>query len=419
MTEPLLLPDDRALNDRISLTGLRHYANCPRSGYLYAKYKGEARTDAMVRGSAFHEVADRAVRLMIAGGEKKIPADVAKALVSEVLMEMPVRVEDHDSLREMAHRFAEEWEIEPKQVVACETLFVVEIAGWEIRCRIDYGEVSGQRCYIADYKTSRSAPGYEDISRKRPDGTRAAKNFQLVMYAIAIAFGVPVRIEDCGECEAGTVREYAGGYKEVEGDCPTCDGKGYIEHREPFTVGDRVQKFDVELVFPAIDIDGKMLRRGVSLTRLELIEYRDSLLSVLTRLRESEAEGDWPAVVSDAACNECPAEGECPIPRAVRSPVEEVVSAEDAMRASMEWFRVKAENTARRAAIKRWVKANGEVLRFGADKEWRFVPTVRKRTAEDGSVTESAGTDFKDVTLSSEELEALTPEMAQQRGTNV
>lgn len=415
MPEPLHLPEDRALNDRISLTGLRHYANCPRSGYLYAKYKGEARTDAMVRGSAFHEVADRAVRLMLSQDEEKIPAEVAKALVAEVLAEMPVRVEDHDNLREMAYRFANEWVVKPKDAVACETLFVVELAGWKVRCRIDYAEVKGDRCYIADYKTSRAAPSYEDISRKRPDGTRAAKNFQLIMYAIALAFGYPVRIEDCGACQDGTTMVYGGGYKEYESDCPECDGKGYIEHVEPFGVADRPQTFDLELVFPAIDIDGKMLRRGVSLTRLELIEYRDSVVSVLARLRASEAEGDWPAVVSDAGCMECPAEGECPIPRAVRSPVEALSSEAEAVEASVLFHALKREQAGRRKEIKRFVKENGETLRFGADREWRFVPVERKR--EDGSA--SVGTDFKDVTLSSEELETapLSAEMAQSRET--
>lgn len=387
---PLHLPADRALNDRISLTGLRHYANCPHSGYLYAKYKGEARTDRMVAGSAFHEVADRAVRLCIAQDEKKIPAEVAKALVAEVLAEMPVRVEDHDRIREMAYRFAEEWEVNPQHVVACETLFVVELAGWQVRCRIDYSEVKGARCYIADYKTSRAAPSYEDISRKRPDGSRAAKNMQLIMYTVAMAYGRPVRID--------------------------ADG---VEHPEPFGVADRAQTFDMEFVYPAIDIDGKMLRRGVTLTRLELGEYRDSIASVLHRLRQSETDGEWPAVVSEAACSECPAEGECPIPRSVRSPVDEVESEEQAREESEAWHRIKAEQTARRAAIKKWVKANGESLRFGADKEWRFVPVTRKRTGENGEVTESTGTDFKDVTLSSEELEAgpLTATLAQHRGS--
>lgn len=426
----LHLPADRALNDRISLTGLRHYANCPRSGYLYAKYKGEARTDRMVAGSAFHEVADRAVRLCIAQEETKAPPEIGKAIVNEVLMEYPVRVEDHDRIREMAHRFLAEWEVDPQSVVACETLFVVELAGWQVRCRIDYASVNGERCEIRDYKTSRAAPSYEDISRKRPDGSRAAKNMQLIMYAVAMAYGKPVRIEDCGPCHGtGYLREIdMRGMDAQQGDaalvaaqeagnppCKYCDGQGYVEHVEPFGVADRAQTFDMEFVYPAIDIDGKMLRRGVSLTRLELGEYRDSIATVLHRLRQSEAEGDWPAVVSEAACSECPAEGECPIPRSVRSPVDEVVSEDQAREESEAWHRIKAEQTARRAAIKKWVKANGESLRFGADKEWRFVPVTRKRTGEDGSVTEGTGTDFKDVTLSSEELESLTPEMAQER----
>jgi hypothetical protein len=334
---PVTLP--KSLDGRASQTFLRHYALCPRSGYLYALHKGLESTAEMQRGSALHAVLERSIQTTMDQGEQFIPGELVKVIVGEVLAdpEFAVPVEEHDYLREMAWRWASEFSMDPHNVIALETLFELDIAGWKVRCRIDFAEsVEEDRAVrVEDYKSSRAAPPYEEISRKRPDGTRAAKNFQLVLYALALAFGVPVR-EDDG-----------------------------VETPEPFPVASTADRFDLEFVYPGIENrEEKMLRRPVSLTRAELDEYRVSLEGVVRRVEHSEETGDWPAVVSDEACSICPAAQECPIPRELRDHRGTINTLEECAEALEVLHREQQEIRARQSEIRRFVKDRGPV-RFG------------------------------------------------------
>jgi hypothetical protein len=185
--QPVHLPDDRRLHGKASQTLLRHYNTCPRSAYLYALNKGDASTPEMQRGSGLHAVIERASRAAIEGGEPFIPPEIVKAIVNEVLAdpEFAIPVEEHDYLRESAYRWGAEWTVDPDPEVwkAAETLFALDIGGYQVRCRIDFAELRdrGAVVYVADYKSSRAAPAFEDVSRKRADGTLMAKNFQLVL----------------------------------------------------------------------------------------------------------------------------------------------------------------------------------------------------------------------------------------------
>jgi hypothetical protein len=371
--QPVHLPEDRHLHGKASQTLLRHYNACPRSAYLYALHKGDASTPEMQRGSGLHAVTERATSLAIEQGEPFVPPEIVKAIVNEVLAdpEFAIPVEEHDYLRESAYRWAAEWAVDPASVVAVETLFVLQLGGYEVRCRIDFAELRerGAVVYVADYKSSRAAPAFEDVSRKRRDGSLMAKNFQLVLYALVLAFGVPVRVEPCGAC---------GGNGFAEGDpsndlgCLECapeplsrPGPGYVEVPEPFPVAGRGQRFDLEFVFPGIeDRDGKMLRRPVTLTRLELEEYRASLEGLLARLAHSEESGDWPAVSSTTACNECPAASECPIPAELRDHRGEMNTPEQVAEALEKRHVEKKLNAAVQREISAFVKARGPV-RYG------------------------------------------------------
>ena len=198
------LPDGKGFNGRISQTALKHYALCPRSAYLYAKYRDvDLRTREMVRGSALHAVHERMIHMAVEMGEPTVPPEVVKVLLDEVLAEYPVPLEEHDYLREAVYRMASETAIDPNAVVACETLFVLHAGGYDVRCRIDFAELldDGAAVLVQDLKSSRHAPAFDELSRKRPDGTLAAKATQLVMYALVLAFGVPVREETCPTCE--------------------------------------------------------------------------------------------------------------------------------------------------------------------------------------------------------------------------
>lgn len=308
--EPVFLPPESAPG-RASMTFLRLYNQCARSGFLYAKHRRtEAQTVAMVRGSASHLIYERATNEALAAGEPSIPPEVVKVIVAEVLAELPVPVEEHDYIRESAYRWAAEWRLrEDERTVAVERLFVLGIGGWQVRCKVDYASADAEgRLYVADYKSGRGAPSYEKLARKRPDADwsdaparrLAAKSFQLIVYVLALAFGRPVD-------EAGEVGEPV-----VKG-CPEAIA---------------------EYVYPGIeDSEGRMLRRTVGLTRLEMLEYMESLEATLKRLDRSLETGDWPAVVSDEACQECPAQAECPIPVDLRSLAGQINGVEDAREA--------------------------------------------------------------------------------------
>jgi hypothetical protein len=255
----------------------------------------------MQRGSGLHAVIERGTSLAIEQGEPFVPPEIVKAIVNEVLAdpEFAIPVEEHDYLRESAYRWAAEWAVDPVSVVAVETLFVLQLGGYEVRCRIDFAELRerGAVVYVADYKSSRAAPAFEDVSRKRSDGSLMAKNFQLVLYALVLAFGVPVRVEECPICRVPMISARASTTAEVPS--VRAGRRPSMEVPEPFPVAGRAQRFDLEFVFPGIeDRDGKMLRRPVTLTRLELEEYRASLEGLLARLAHSEESGDWPAVAS-------------------------------------------------------------------------------------------------------------------------
>lgn len=126
---PVHLPEDRRPLGRASQTLLRHFDLCARSGYLYLLHRGEARTAEMERGRALHAVAERMVRLAIENGEVTVPAEVVKAEVDAVLADpsFNVPVSEHDRIREMAYRLAEETAVDPGAVVSVETLFVLDV----------------------------------------------------------------------------------------------------------------------------------------------------------------------------------------------------------------------------------------------------------------------------------------------------
>jgi PD-(D/E)XK nuclease superfamily len=344
------------------MTFLRHYNGCPRSGFFYAEHKGLASTMEMARGNAEHTILQRAVELMIAQGEPTLPPEIVKVIVNEVFAEQHVPFEEQDYVRESAFRWAEEVTIDPSKVIACETLIVLELAGWQVRCKIDFAETRDRTVLVRDYKSSRGAvPGYEELGRKRFDGTIRAKQFQLIVYALALVYGYPVRVETI---EWNT-------------------GPEYIETIEPFPLASHADQFDLELVFPGIeDREGKMVRRSVLLTRLELAEYRESLIGLLKRVENSERTGDWPAIESDAACGECPARSLCPIPLGLKDHAGVINTLEEAVEACEVYERRDDRQKALRKEIKLFAKPSRQSIRFGKDREYRWVYSESDRIGD-------------------------------------
>lgn len=367
----------KPLDRKVSQTLLRHFNSCHRSGYLYHETKGAVQTIEMLRGSAAHAIYERGTNLMIEQGEPILPPELIKVIANEVLAEYPLPIEEHDFVREQSYRWASEWTVDPGAVIACETLFVLELGGWQIRAKVDYSELraGGLQVYVADYKTGKGAPPYDDISRKRPDKTIAAKNFQLILYALAVVFGHPVVVEwvPC-DCQTRDGAIAAAQWDQ----CPICEGrKGErVETVEPFPVAPRAQEVIAEFIYPAIeDGEGLMLRRTMGLTRLELDEYRESMLAIVTQLQRAEETGDWPAIVSDLACDQCPAKMRCPIPTDLRDRRGEVNTMEELVEACERYFVEGKQREAMRKEIKSTAKALGGPrarVRFGKDRVWEI-----------------------------------------------
>src|SRR5215472_8891084 len=190
------------------MTFLNHANRCMRAGFLYAKHRRRGgQTVEMARGSAAHAVHERGTKAMLEAGEPELPPELCKAIVNEVLADYPVPIEEHDYLREYAHRWASQWRLrEDERVVAVERLFVLELAGWEVRCRVDFASADElNRVYVADFKSGRGAPPYDEIARRRPDVPdtapaqvrMSAKAFQLIVYVLAVVFGRPVARPAC------------------------------------------------------------------------------------------------------------------------------------------------------------------------------------------------------------------------------
>jgi hypothetical protein len=295
-----------------------------------------------------------------------------KTLLAEVLAEHPAPFEEQDYLREMIFRWASEVAFDPHMVIAVESLFQLQMGEWTVRARIDFAELleNDREIVIRDWKTSRAAPPFDEVARKMTDGRLVARSFQLVLYALLVRFGVPVLEVDCEQCR---IEMAAGERPEPDPDCLACDGTGKreIPATEPISAG--VNRFRMEFVYPGLeDREGKMVRRPVELDLLELEEYRSSLEGLLARVAKSEASGDWPAVVSDAACSECPAPSECPIPYEVRDHRGQVNSMEQAADAARVLDRMKATQRAVQTELRNFAKQNGSIRFDGKIMELVF-----------------------------------------------
>lgn len=445
--QPVHLPEDRKLDGKLSATFLMKFDACRRDAFLYRLHDGGPVSHAMLRGSALHLILQRSINAAIEQGEPMIPPEVVKAIADEVLADIDCPVGEHDLIREMSYRWAAQTTFDPSQVCAVETLCSLDVGSWQVRGKVDYAELleGGAAVRIRDWKSSRSLPSFEDMSRKRPDGTLAAKSMQLILYALLVAFGVPVRVEPCAACSGKGFTVEVGPGASMRIRCPECGGfnplldvrpqdrtpgmaermgRGYREIAEPFPLAGRAQRFDLEFVYPAVETrDGRMATRSVSLTRLELGEYRQSLEGMLRRVEQADRDGDWPAVPG-SHCSMCTASALCPIPAELRDHAGSINSIEQAQEAAAHLDRVKARASAVQTELKNFAKAHGVEIRYGADKAWRFVYSESERIVDKDGMFEAmqravdygepfersqfvkptSSTTFKPVTLTAEEL---------------
>lgn len=391
----MLSESSKLRRGRMSQTFARLFNQCPHAGFLYDTHGG-GRSQQMDRGTALHWIVERCIQ----HGEPKVPWEVAKAHISEAEQFLHVPFEERDFLSMMVYRWAEEFEI-PKgyRVAACEQLFEIDVDGWVVRCKVDLALVSedGKRLVVEDWKSSRAMPSQKEISEKRPDGTIGAKLFQLVLYALAVRYGVPVDRIACPDCKG------RGDGKRHDGEwayCPTCTGHGEVEVRQEKPLAPGVRDAEVAFVYPAIEdkFTGRMGRREATLTALEFEEYHDALKALVGRVRAASevTEGDvavvWPARPG-SVCTECPAPMLCPVVPSLRTyrDVEGLVTAAGFVNSAAEASaraalvdRAKATVAALEQELKQWSKAHDGIAIPFSDMEFAWATVCSENLDKDG-----------------------------------
>ncbi|HMS60641.1 MAG TPA: PD-(D/E)XK nuclease family protein [Solirubrobacteraceae bacterium] len=349
---------------RISQTLARRMDVCPRSAYLYLRYKGGPSSAAMNRGTAFHIFAERMAVELIRRGERSLfaPAqidpddpqdhgedlsqaarDVAsltQAMVEQVFEDFPdltMPAAERDSTRAMAYHLAIGWDVDPQAIVGVERMFSLELeCGWTIVGKVDLATLpSATVGEVADYKTTLAVPSQEEH----------AQSFQAKLYALLLMYGRPV------------------------------DG-------EPF--GSHLTHVTGRMIYPRAKPreTGKGLRlvqREATWSRGQLDEFRMDVEALGRRVSDALESGDW-AAQAGPHCSECPAPRECPIPRELRNYAGTILEPEQASEA-WEWaMRAKAAVAAVEKEVKAFAKAHGGVVVGDQVFEWRVSESRRLRS---------------------------------------
>ena len=419
--KPLELEERR--RRRFSMTLLRHLNRCNRSAYLYLKYRGGPPSHPLNRGSVAHTAFERYVRAMVDNGEHRIPMDLAKDIMADAIASSPATIpsEEQAKLRVMAAHFAEGIVIDPAQVVGVEQKVVLPIDEFVVVGKLDLLLRSADGVLdVWDWKTAMAQSTQDEIAEKLRDGRMAPKSFQLLVYVLLAAFGIPVESERCGYCEgAGAlwsvpegdgirhVPARAGVAIEMVGDpqrvrhvtCFECAGAGSKDvpiSDEPLGRGTNLfRAFEMYPMIPRRDAAGQVeaiaSRGPLEVERKELIDHRQMLEGMVFKLAAMLGEISVPGIepwkfeaVGGTHCQECPARGECPLPAHLRSFAGEVNDRAEAEEAAEKLeLHQKPAHRAMTKELREWVKRNGAV-RVGADKVLEMQHGTRRTTDTEG-----------------------------------
>lgn len=268
-----------------SQTFLKLHDRCDRSAMLYLLFRAGAGGHELNRGSIFHDVWAELTEFAIREGEHRIPPEMGKdALLAyyERNPEVQVNAQERDALRYMIANACTNEYLDPTKIIAVETTFQLEIGGFIVVGRIDRADHTAPgRLDVIDYKTAYNMPDRDDFIPQSfaPDGRPYfSGNFQTMLYALGLAFGV---LDDGLRLE---------GFEE----------------------------YGLRLVFPRHVKNGALGERSVVVTSQQLLDFKFDVESQLRRLREVNlGEGRWQATPGNH-CRECPAEFACPLPRLLR-----------------------------------------------------------------------------------------------------
>lgn len=376
--------DPVTVPDRFSQTLVVKSDACPRSAYLYMKYSGGAPSPEMIRGTALHMVLERATNMALEQDEGEVPPELVRDLVAEVLREVPVPSHEVDYVRMMAHRWAERTTLDPARIVAVERKILLPVGEHVVSMKLDLATLSedGSEGEVVDYKSSRRLPAEDDVSVKMPDGRRIPTTPQLLVYALGLKYGFPVRKVPCEPC-AGTGKVPCS-VEEDHGGCPFCGGtqfqtgKGYVEERDPFPLAGGAQVVHVSEVYPGPDFDDELASRGASIVAAEMPDHMAWLEGVVERLVASTETWKFEAI-DGSHCSECPARHECPLPEEAKEYRGVINTQEELSRAVSAYFRRKDELAADWKEIKGMVDVLGPT-RFGKDQVLEFATQERNST---------------------------------------
>lgn len=343
--------------ERLSQTLLAHHDKCPRSAYLYMKYRGGKASHAMDRGTAMHITAERALTTMVESDEHSMPPEMVleelEVVLGDTSLGLVVPEEEKDGLRAMAWNFGDYTWIDPPTVIAIERMFEVEIGGWPIIGKVDLGLNLGDA--IIDFRDWKTRYGMAEQSA-------IDKGFQGNLYLVAAAFGR---------------------WAETDAD-------RNIISVEDEIIGAGINRFRFAEYYPLTtwDAEGTLAYRETVVDRDYLTNKRRSLETAVSTFESRLETGDYPAI-DGHHCAICPAKWECPIIDAVKGEVDdpEVVldeaghldTEEQAQEYARRWYWHGEIRKKLWAAIKSFGEENG-ALRFGRDflLEWRPVTETKR-----------------------------------------
>lgn len=349
----------------VSMTLLDFHDNCDRAAYLYRRWSGGAPSHHLNRGSLFHIWADTALNYLIERNEPKLPGEVGKDILLDVLKANPtlaVPARERDVLRELVWNWCEKVVIEdPRERIAgIEVPMNLQIGDWTIRCRLDLVLTNPQRVgKIIDWKTSWALDDNMEWVENDLDALEPGQrlkwggNFQTQVYALAVADGL------------------------------TNDG---------LPLGHDIDQFVLEQQYPRYKWRDGLARRRAVIRRQQLLDFRLDLEAQLERLEASLESRLWQPTPG-SHCSTCPAPRACPLPRHLRPDSQLPVDApiEDAIALAQWWHFNTDDGRDVKARLKRWASANETAIPYGKDLELAFV-TREKREIKDRDALEQAVT---------------------------
>lgn len=364
---------------RFSQTLLAKADDCPRSAYLYVKHRGGPGSHEQDRGTLAHAVLERAMKTLIAHGERAFAPDdpeqaaaIVADIVDAVLRERPDLVvprREVDDVRELAYHWATAYDVDPEHVAGIERLMVLDLeCGWTISGKLDLVALpSAELGQVDDYKST-PAP----VSQEEYEGST-----QPWVYAALLCFGVPVDVYPCEMCD-GKGWNLA---PELD-ECVQCDGKGRLEVRgEAF--GRHLRGVLCREVYPRARPrdDGTLHRRELLLSRTAIADYRADLERMAATLAARFETWEFPAS-SGSWCSQCPAAQECPLPAHLRDYAGTINTAGQAAEAWERTLRAKQQLAAVEREVKNYARAHDVAICVG-DEQWRWQPkegrAVKKR----------------------------------------